>query len=143
MKHVIHRLPRINGRRGAFQILFGLVYGCLALAMVGRFPSSISFLGEYLPHWTMTVLWSIPALAALVGAFMPRPKDVLSFALMTFTPVLSGFLFVVGAIVDPANASPYGPIVYWALGGAVMVVSGMSGDSDRDEREVTTCPSKT
>jgi hypothetical protein len=27
-------------------------------------------------------------------------------------------------------------IVYWALGAAVMVVSGMTGDSDRDERKV-------
>jgi hypothetical protein len=27
-----HRLPRINGRRGTFQILFGAVYACLTAA---------------------------------------------------------------------------------------------------------------
>lgn len=136
-----HRFPRINGRRGAFQLLFAIAYGFLALTMTRRWPTSLSFLDQFMPHFVLAVVWAIPAIAALVGAFLPRPKDAFSFRLLAVTPILSGFLFLLGAIVDPESASPYGPIVYWALAGAVMVVSGMTGDRDRDEREVRACPS--
>lgn len=135
------RFPRINGRRGAFQLLFGTVYGCLALAISGRWPTALAWLGEYIPLISFVSVWAIPAIAALIGAFLPRPKDAFSFVLLTIAPILSGFLFLIGALVEPRDASPYGTIVYWALAGAVMVVSGMTGDRDRDEREVKACPS--
>lgn len=135
------KIPRINGRRGAFQLLFGVVYGCLALAMARKFPSSLGWLESYMPHWGLAAVWAVPAVAALVCAFLPRPKDALSFALLAGAPILNGFLFLMGAFLAPEVTSPYGLIVYWALGAAVMVVSGMTGDSDRDEREVKICPS--
>lgn len=132
----IHRFPRINGRRGAFQLLFGIVYGCLALAMSRKWTTSLEWMGDYVSHYVLVAVWAIPAIAAFVGMFLPRPKDALSFALLTAAPILNGVLFIIGAFVAPSVTSPYGLIVYWALGAAVMVVSGMTGDSDRDEREV-------
>ncbi|MGK3957901.1 hypothetical protein ACLKOZ_17115 [Arthrobacter sp. R4] len=131
-----HRFPRINGRRGAFQLLFGIVYGCLALAMSRKWPTSLEWMGEYMSHHVLVACWAIPTVAAFVGMFLPRPKDALSFALLTTAPILNGFLFIIGAFVAPEVTSPYGLIVYWALGAAVMVVSGMTGDRDRDERKV-------
>lgn len=131
-----HRFPRINGRRGAFQLLFGIVYGCLALAMSRKWPTSLEWMGEYMSHYVLVGIWAIPAIAALVGAFLPRPKDAHSFALLAGAPILSGFLFLLAALVEPESSSPYGLIVYLALGAAVMVVSGMTGDRDRDERKV-------
>lgn len=137
----IHRFPRINGRRGAFQLLFGIVYGCLALAMSRKWPTSLEWMGEYTSHYVLVAVWAIPAIAAFVGMFLPRPKDALSFALLTAAPLLNGSLFLIGAVIAPATASPYGTIVYWAFGAAFMVVSGMKGDSDRDERKAKICPS--
>lgn len=133
-----YRMPRINGRRGAFQLLFGIVYGSLALTMLRRFPTSLAWLEEYVPHWPLAVVWIIPAAAAIAGAFLPRPKDAFSFVFLAAAPIFTGFLFLIGAFVAPEVTSPYGLIVYWALGAAVMVVSGMTGDKDRDEREVKT-----
>lgn len=140
-RKLVHRFPRINGRRGAFQLLFGIVYGCLALAMSRKWPASLVWLDQFVPHLTLAAVWAVPSIAALVGAFLPRPKDAFSFVLLAVSPILSGFLFLIGGIVAPDVASPYGLVVYWALAGAVMVVSGMTGDRDRDEREVKACPS--
>lgn len=127
----------VNGRRGAFQLLFAVVYGCLALANTRRWPGSLEWLEPYASHWCLVALWGVPAAVALVGAFLPRPKDALSFAGLALAPIMTGFLFAIGALLNLASSpSPYGLIVYWALGAAVLVVSGMTGDSDRDEREV-------
>lgn len=136
-----HRFPRINGRRGAFQLLFAIVYGCLALAMARKWPTSLAWMDAFMSHLVLTAVWAVPTVAALIGTFLPRPKDAFSFVLLAVAPILSGFLFLIGGIVAPEVASPYGLVVYWALAGAVMVVSGMTGDRDRDEREVMACPS--
>lgn len=132
----ISKRTRINGRRGVFQLLFGLVYACLAAAISRKWPTSLEWMDAYMSHFVLVAVWAIPAVVALVGAFLPRPKDALSFALLAAAPILSGFLFLIAALVEPERSSPYGLIVYWALGAAVMVVSGMTGDSDRDERKV-------
>jgi hypothetical protein len=136
MKFIKHSLPRINGRRGAFQLLFGIVYACLALAMSRKWPTSLEWLSAYMSHYVLVAIWAVPAIVAFVCMFLPRPKDALSFQLLTAAPILSGCLFIIGAFAAPEVTSPYGVIVYWALGAAVMVVSGMTGDSDRDERKV-------
>lgn len=136
MTRIVRSLPRINGRRGAFQLLFGVVYACLALAISRKWPTSLEWMGEYMSHLVLAAVWAGPAVVALVSAFLPRPKDALSFALLAGAPILSGFLFLIAFLKEPESSSPYGLIVYWALGAAVMVVSGMTGDSDRDERKV-------
>lgn len=138
IKQSLSKLPRINGRRGAFQLLFGVVYACLALAMARKWPTSLEWMGAYMSHLVLTAVWAIPAITAFISMFLPRPKDALSFGLLAAAPILNGFLFIIGAFRAPEVTSPYGLIVYWALGAAVMVVSGMTGDSDLDEREVKT-----
>lgn len=127
----------VNGRRGAFQLLFAVVYACLALASSKRWSTSLAWLEPYASHWTLVAVWGVAAVAALVGAFLPRPKDALSFAALALAPILTGFLYAIGQLMHlSSTGSPFGLIVYWALGAAVLVVSGMTGDSDRDEREV-------
>lgn len=136
-----HRLPRINGRRGAFQILFGVVYGCLTIAILlsKTFAPALVFLGASgIPPSALAAIWAPPAIAALIGAFRPRPKDAFSFILLTFAPTAFGCLYLIGGFVSPVGTSFFGVVLYWALAGAVMVVSGMTGDRDRDERRVKT-----
>lgn len=141
MKRVLHKRPLswVNGRRGAFQLLFGLVYGCLGMTAAAspKWNGALEWLAPFAAPWCLGLLWAAAASLALIGAFLPRPKDALSFAALAGAPIFTGFLFVIGAMVGPVPAAAgYGIIVYWGLGAAVMVVSGMTGDSDRDEREV-------
>lgn len=124
---------KLNGRRGAFQLLFAIVYGCLALSLMRGLPHSLSWLEEFVSYWALVSLWGAPALGALIGCLLPRPKDAYSFFLLSLAPIATGFLFLISMARD-TSTSPFGFIVYWALAGAVMVVSGMTGDSDRDER---------
>lgn len=134
-----HRLPRINGRRGAFQILFAAVYGCLTAAtlMATHFAPAMTWIGDFgLPPTVLAIIWAPPTIAAFIGAFLPRPKDAFSFTFLTFAPTAFGCLYLIGGLVSPYGTSFFGVVVYWALAGAVMVVSGMTGDRDRDEREV-------
>jgi hypothetical protein len=136
-------LPRINGRRGAFQLLFGVVYGMLTIGtfIAQDFPPALVWLETYLDTPALLApVWATPALAALIGAFLPRPGDWFSFAAMTFAPAIWGCLYLIGAFVEPHGTSLFGVILYWALAGAVMVVAGMTGDKDRDHRETAVTP---
>lgn len=139
-----HFLPRINGRRGAFQLLFGVVFACLmVLALIAKdfspalvwIPKWLSQEGILITPGALAPIWGIPAIAAVLGAFLPRPKDWFSFALLTFAPSMYGCLFILGGLVSPQGTSIAGAIIYWALAGSVMVVSGMTGDHDRDDRK--------
>jgi hypothetical protein len=132
-------LPRINGRRGAFQLLLGTVFGMLAIAMLSArdFSPTMQWLEAYLPSPTpLGVVWAVAAASAFIGAFLPRPKDWFSFAALTVAPALFGFLAAIGGLIEPMGTTPLAIIMYWALAGVVMVVSGMTGDRDRDYREV-------
>lgn len=131
---------RINGRRGAFQILFGVVFGMLATAclIADEFPPTIAWVGMFLHSPSMlAVLWAAPCVLAFIGAFLPRPRDYFSFGAMTVAPTVWGILYVIGAVISPQETSAFGAVLYWAIAGAIMVVSGMAGDRDRDHREVS------
>lgn len=136
----------INGRRGAFQLLFGIVYACLTAATIlaKDFPPALVWIPKMCAQYGLTVtpavlaaVWLIPAVAALIGAFLPRPQDRFSFSALAAAPTLYGCLYLIGGVLHPVGTSLFGVILYWALAGAVMVVSGMMGDRDKDNRETT------
>lgn len=135
-----HFLPRINGRRGAFQVLFGMVYACLTAAtfLSKDYPPALAWLEPFGPPAVLAIIWAPPTVAAFLGALLPRPKDAFSFILLTFAPTAFGCLYLIGGLISPVGTSFFGVVLYWALAGAVMVVSGMTGDKDRDDREVKT-----
>jgi hypothetical protein len=133
-------LPRINGRRGAFQLLFGTAFLMLAIAyfIAIDFPPAIAWIHAYLPTpGPLGFIWLIPAIAGLAGAFLPRPKDWFSFAALVFAPSVWGCFYIIGGLMQPHGTSILGAILYWAIAASLMVVSGMTGDRDRDHREVT------
>lgn len=135
----LKRLPRINGRRGAFQFLFGVAFGMLAAAKFDSvdYPPALQWIDQYIPEpGTLAVVWAVPALLAVIGSFLPRPKDWFSFAALAAAPSAWGCLYLIGSILQPHGTSPFGVVLYWAIAGAVMVVAGMTGDRDRDHREV-------
>lgn len=135
------KLPRINGRRGAFQILLGTVFGMLAtsLFITKDYPSSAAWLETFIPNpATLGIVWMVPAIAAYIGAFQPRPRDWFSFFALTLAPMIWGSLSFIGGFIAPTGTTPLAIIMYWCLAGTVMVVSGMTGDRDRDERLAAT-----
>lgn len=138
----------INGRRGAFQLLFGISYGMLALgyAMQQTIPPQLQWLEVYFPRLELpplvptriaAVFWGIAAGSGLVGAFLPRPQDRYSFQALTFMPVLWGLLSGLSFIAGTYPNGIIALVLYLAMGGAVMIASGMAGPHDRDLRPVT------
>jgi hypothetical protein len=134
----------INGRRGAFQALFAVSYLALGFSYVFTAPSpsrvqALSWFTDIIPFVSLDALgfiWLIAGAFGAWGAQRPRPQDEWSFIALTLAPTAWGFLYI-GAVVFQTN--PHGwvtSILYWCIAGAVMVVSGMTGDNDRDEREI-------
>ena len=87
----MHHRIRVNGRRGAFQIVFGfvcLVVGSSFFFMPGT-PSReeiFRWLTPYVPLGWFASLWVNAGLIAMVCAFLPRPKDAAGFIAMVFAP---------------------------------------------------------
>jgi hypothetical protein len=138
----------LNGRRGAFQILFGVSYGMIALGYASQqtIPPQLMWLEVYFPDLVVpplvptriaAVAWGIAAGAGLVGAFLPRPQDRYSFQALTFMPTAWGLLSGLSFIADTYPNGVLALVLYLAMGGAVMIVSGMAGPHDKDLRPVT------
>jgi hypothetical protein len=130
----------VNGRRGAFQALFAVSYLALGLSYV-LLPSSpgravaLAWIPDVVPLNLLGFIWLIAGVFGLWGATRARPADEWSFIALTLAPTVWGFLYL-GAVVF--GTSPQGwvtSVLYWCIAGAVMVVSGMTGDNDRDERK--------
>jgi hypothetical protein len=139
---------KLNGRRGAFQLLFGLAYLLLAAGyMLQQEPAApFAWIRVYFPALEFppliftkggAVLWAAAGTAAIIGAFLPRPKDRFPFQALTFIPVLWGLLSAVSFFAGTYRNGLVGCVLYLAIGGAVMIVSGMAGPHDRDNRPVT------
>ncbi len=130
----------INGRRGAFQALFAAAYLALAASYL-IFPISpsradaLSWIPDQIPFEYLGVIWLVAGVSGMWGATLPRPRDEWSFTVLTFAPILWGFLYVGSVVFQTAPQGWVTSVLYWCIAGAVMVVSGMTGDNDRDERE--------
>lgn len=136
------RKPRINGRRGAFQILFAGVYLIVGVSFIltpatGLRQASLRWLTTYVPIEPFAALWILAALLGAVAAFMCRPRDWFGFAALVFAPALWGALFFIGALAG-TPAAYTSAAVYWLFAAAPMIVSGMQGQNDRDRRKVIT-----
>lgn len=142
MKRLKGHIGRVvNGRRGAFQALFAFAYLALGLSYVAM-PSgparaeALSWLTDQVPLNVLGFLWVAAAAFAFCGSSRPRPKDKWSFVALTLAPTLWGFFYLISTFVGTFPQGWVTSILYWCIAAGVMVVSGMTGDNDRDEREV-------
>ena len=141
----MRNIPKINGRRGVFQLLFSVVYLVLGIsffALPGT-PSrdaALNWMTQlHIPLQPFACLWIAAALIGLVSAFLPRPSDWRGFAALTLASAVWGFLFLIGVAFAAAPAlGIVTTFVYWLLASIVMVVSDMQGPNDRDHRPVVT-----
>jgi hypothetical protein len=135
------RNVRINGRRGAFQIVLGVVYlvvGSSFFFMPGT-PSreeTFRWLTAYVPLGWFASLWIVAGCVALVCAFLPRPRDAAGFIALAFAPGIWVGLFTIGAFMSGSVLALVSAIIYGTFGAIPIIVSGMEGPRDRDHREV-------
>lgn len=131
----------LNGRRGAYQASYGIAYLALGVSYVfvpssaGR-EASLRYITEHLPLSTIGWLWLIAGAVAVFGSRLDRPQDKWSFMALTIAPFFWG-CFYLGAVFTGTN--PHGwvlTVMYAMLSVSAMVVSGMTGDSDRDNRRI-------
>ena len=131
---------KINGRRGAFQLLFSAVYlivgaSFLLTPSAGTRQVSLRWLTTQVPLEPFAVLWIVAGLLGAVAAFMPRPNDWFGFSALVFAPAVYGALFFIGGILGTTTAFTSAAI-YWLFAAAPMIVSGMQGERDRDSRKI-------
>lgn len=131
MQHI-----KINGRRGAFLLLWALIYALMAAAyfLTGRFPPAIAWLDPFIPGEALGAVWGVPAVFALTGAFRVRPKDAYAFAALSTAPVIWSSLYILGFFVTGEFTAILGTALYVGIAAMVMVVSGMEGATDRADR---------
>lgn len=133
---------KLNGRRGAFQVLFAAVYIIIGLSFVltpgaGTRQDSLRWVTAFVPLVPLAALWIVAGVLGAVSAFKPRPRDWFGFAALVFAPAFWGSLFFIGAVTGSPTAY-VSAAIYWLFAAAPMVVSGMQGANDRDRRRVIT-----
>lgn len=129
---------KINGRRGAFQLLFAGVYLIVGFSFFttpasGARQKSLSWLTSIVPLEPFAALWIVAGLLGIVAAFQCRPRDWFGFSALVFAPAVWGALFAIGAVLG-TPAAWVSAAVYWLFAAAPMIVSGMQGERDRDTR---------
>jgi hypothetical protein len=79
------RMPRVNGRRGAVQILCSVVYFFVGVSFITAPAASsrtaaLGYLADLgIPLAPLAALWILSAALAVVSAFYSRPKDAVGF----------------------------------------------------------------
>jgi hypothetical protein len=136
------KVPRINGRRGAFQLIFSALYlavgiSFLVIPTAASRADALRWLTDLLPLWPFASIWIVAALTGAVSAFLCRPRDWVGFFALTLAPAAWGSLFLIGVIF--AGAPALGVIttaIYWTFAAGFLIASGMQGPNDRDRRTV-------
>ena len=133
-------IPKINGRRGGFQILFACIYAFIGVSFITAPTGSsrtqaLGYLTElHIPIAPLATLWLISAGIAIVSAFLCRPKDWIGFAALVFAPAIWGALFLIGVFLGGPFLGLVSAAIYWVFGATSMIVAGMQGEFDRDRR---------
>ena len=132
---LIRKAARSIGHRGAFLILFGVVYLLLGYSYLSvqvtpvvkhalHLALSIAPLDVYAWAWIIS-----GALCVLAGVLSPRRKP-LGFAVAMLMPALWSIVFAAGWVNGDTPRGWTTAIVFAALAGAVGVVAGMQDSGE-------------
>jgi hypothetical protein len=131
---------RLNGRRGAFQLLFAFIYFFVGVSFITAPEGSsrtvaLGYLANLnIPLPPLAAVWILSAVLAATSAFYCRPRDWFGFAALVFAPVIWGALFIIGVFVGGPIFGLLSGAIYWVFGATAIIVSGMQGERDRDRR---------
>jgi hypothetical protein len=123
-------MPTVNGRRGSFLILFGLIYVAVGLSYIyAPNDSPVRQSMAWLPHLTDLTfcggVWATAGLIAGVHAFLPIPKDRFGYMALAATAIAWTVAYMVSWGLGYADRGWVSAVVFAALGAATLVVSGM------------------
>lgn len=119
---------KLNGRRGAFLLLWGLIFVAMgyALTIPLNDPPTNKFLHDYLPWWFRASLWGFSGLIAIVSAWIRDSRATITGYTFLSLPVgerlASCALSWLILNVD-YRATILGSIVYGALLVAILLVA--------------------
>ncbi|MFC8037817.1 hypothetical protein ACFUOZ_00490 [Paenarthrobacter sp. NPDC057355] len=134
MRKTLNAQRRVNGRRGSFQLLFGVVYLFVGYSYLFMEASparrvALAWIGEY--GNLLGLVWIVAGLLAFVGCIRPRGKDSCSFAALSGAPMAFGFLYLIGVLAGAPIQGLFTVFIFLLISGAVAIVAGMQGDHDR------------
>ncbi|WGW12763.1 hypothetical protein LWF01_03030 [Saxibacter everestensis] len=123
-------MPRLNGRRGAFQLLFSLTYLALGVSYLLVEPSraranALDWLTAFVDVNDLGWPWLIAAMVAAMSAFQVEPLDRYGFGALAAIPAAWGCLYLIPTFTGEARTGWITTCLYWSLAVAVMVVAGM------------------
>lgn len=132
---------RVNGRRGAFQLLFAFIHFFVGLSFItapegSSRTAALGYLANLnIPLAPLAFVWILSAGLAVASAFHCRPQDWFGFAALVVAPAIWGGLFLIGVILGGPPLGALSSAIYWVFGATSMIVSGMQGERDRDRRK--------
>lgn len=134
MRKTLNAQRRVNGRRGSFQLLFGVVYLFVGYSYMFAEASpsrrvALAWVGEF--GNLLGLVWVVAAILSFVGCVRPRGKDACSFAALSGAPMAFGFLYLIGVLAGAPIQGLFTVFIFLLISGAVAIVAGMQGDHDR------------
>lgn len=124
-------MPRLNGRRGAFLLLFaavhvlvGLSYTVAATPNTERTHALLVAVG--IPLQALGAVWYVSALVALVAAFVHPPgRDGFGFQALMALESFGALVYATAWVLGDSPRGWVGAVLFGALSAATYVVSGM------------------
>lgn len=120
------------GRRGAFLILFGVIYLLLGFSYVAtpETPAvrvALKLALRVAPLWAYGLMWLVAgAVAVISGVFLSPARDATGFMCAVIAPTLWAFVYLAAWVDHDTSRAWVSAAVFAAIGGAVSVVSGMA-----------------
>jgi hypothetical protein len=121
---------RINGRRGAFLLLFGIAFMLLGLSFITSPPDALirqtmRWMPDWSPIWFCGLLWLGAGLFGVVFAFTRIPTDRFGFMAMSAVCVGWAVAHCIAQAVGTNDRAWVSAVIFSIMGGAILVVSGM------------------
>lgn len=138
MRKTLNAQRLVNGRRGSFQLLFGIFYLFVGYSYLFAEASptrrvALAWVGEY--GNLLGLVWILAAVAAFIGCIKPRGRDSYAFAALSGAPMAFGVLYLIGVLAGAPAQGLFTVCVFLLISGSVAIVAGMQGDHDRCARK--------
>lgn len=127
------------GRRGAFLILFGVVYLLLGFSYATTpvtpvMRTTLKLALNVAPLWVYGLMWLAAGTVAVIsGAFLSPVRDAAGFVCAVIAPTLWAAVYLAAWVDHDAPRMWVAAALYAAVAGAVSVVSGMANPAVLDK----------
>lgn len=118
---------KLNGRRGAFQLLYGIAYIAIGYILTIPRPGVPNqFIHEIIPIWLKLIIWGTAGITAIICAFLPHSKaSIIAFTVLSLPLAWRVSSYILTAIFFNVDIRPVlsGVIIYGAMLFALQIVA--------------------